>query len=127
MFVTTLDPAALISALITSRREEFVGRFDDEFRVRLHDAPYGCISEFTVRLRAETAEVVDGSPCEHSAVVELRFMDLLSVLFEGSSTVRLFLSGKMRVKPFRKLRAVLKFLSAVHLRNSWFFPLSDFG
>ena len=127
MFVTTLDPSALVSALITSRREEFVGRFDDEFHVRLHDAPYGCISEFSVKIRGETAEVVDGFPSEPSVAVELGFMDFLSVLFEGSSTSRLFLTAKMRVKPFRKLGAVLRFLSAVRLRNSWFFPLSDFG
>jgi hypothetical protein len=127
MFVTTLAPSTLVSALIMSRREEFVGKFDDEFHVRLHDAPHGCASEFSVKIRGETVEVVDGFSSESSVVVELGFMDFLSVLFEGSSAGRLLLAGKMRVKPFRKLGAALRFLSAVRLRGSWFFPLSDFG
>jgi len=127
MFVTTLSPAALFQALVTSRRGEFVGRFDDEFAVRLRDVPFEVGKEFSVKIRGVAVEVVEGFPSEPSVVVELGFMDLLSVLFGGSGAGRLFLAGKLRVRPFRKLGAVLRFLSAASLRGSWFFPLSDFG
>ena len=127
MFVTTLNPVALVQALVSSRKGELVGRFDEKFGFKLHEAPYGVGTEFSVKITGETVEVSEGLPPGPSVVVELSFMDLLSVLFEGSSASRLFFARKIRVKPFRKLSTVLKFLSAVRLNGSWFFPLSDYG
>ena len=126
MFVTTLNPAALVHALVSSRRESFVGRFDDEFAVRLHDVPYGVSREFFVRIRDASVEIAEDLPAKPSIIVDLGFSDFLSVLFGGSSVSRLFLSGKIKVRPFRKLFAVLALLSAIRLEGEWFFPLSDF-
>jgi hypothetical protein len=126
MFVTTLNPAALVRAMVTPQEEVLVKRFDDEFGIRLRDVPYGVTKEFSVKIRNSSVGVVEGFPVEPSVVVELRFADFLSVLFGGSNAGRLFLTGKMRIKPFWKLRAVLTLLSTVRLRSEWFFPLSDF-
>lgn len=127
MFVTTLNPVALLQALAGSKRGELVGRFNDEFGFRLHEAPYGVGTKFSVKITGEIVEVSESFPSVPSVVVELSFMNLLSVLFEGSSAARLFFTRRMRVKPFRKLSAVLKLLSTVRLNDSWFFPLSDYG
>ena len=125
MFVTTLNPAALVQALVTPRKESFVERFDDEFAFRLHDVPYGVSKEFFVRIRDASVEIAEALTAKPSIIVDLGFSDFLSVLFGGSSASRLFLSGKIKVRPFRKLFAVLAFLSAMRLEGKWFFPLSD--
>ena len=125
MFVTTLNPATLVQALVTPRKEALMEKLDDEFGVQLRDVPYGASKEFSVKIHSVSAEVAEGFPKESSVVVELRFMDLLLVLFGNSSAGRLLLTGKMRVRPFWKSGAVLTLLSAIRLRNSWFFPLSD--
>lgn len=127
VFLTTLDPQALVSALLVSRKEEFVGKFNDEFGVRLRKIPFGVGAEFSVKIRGETVEVVEGFPSEPSVVVELGFMDFLSVLFGSTSARRLFLAGRIKISPFQKLGTALRFLSAVRFRGLWFFPLSDFG
>jgi hypothetical protein len=127
MFVSTLSPWMLVSALVASKRAELLGRFDDEFAVRLHDVPYGVGKEFSVRVRCGTVEAVEGFSAGASVVVEMGFVDLLSVLFGVSGARRLLFAGKMRVKPFRKSGAFLRFLSALRLKGAWFFPLSDFG
>jgi len=125
LFVTTLSPSALVQALVAPRKEALVERFDDEFAIRLRDVPYGVGKEFSVKIHNGSVEVAEGFPGEPSVIIELGFMDLLSVLFVGSSAGRLFLTGKMRVRPFRKLSAAVKLLSVLRLRGPWFFPLSD--
>jgi hypothetical protein len=127
MFITTLSPAALVRTLLSSRKEAPFGQSDGRFAVRLHHTPVGVGSEFSVSVRSGSVDVVEGSSAEPSVVVDLGFMDFLSVIFGGSSAGRLLFAGKLRVKPIWKLRAGLRFLSAVRLRGSWFFPLSDFG
>ena len=125
MFVTTLNPAVLVQALVTPRKKVLMEKLDDEFGVQLREVPYSASKEFSVKIHIASVEVAEGFPAEPSVVVELRFMDLLSVLFGNSSAGRLLLTGKMRVRPFRKSSAVLTLLSAIRLKNSWFFPLSD--
>ena len=127
MFMTTLNPQVLVAALVASQKEKFADKFNEEFGVRLRDAPHGVGTEFSIVIHGETVESAEGFPSKSSVVIELGFMDFLSVLFGLSSASRLFLAGKMRVKPLWRLGAVLRFLSAVHFRSSWFFPLSDFG
>jgi hypothetical protein len=127
MFITTLSPASLLRALLPSTKETLLDESNDHFTVRLHHTPLGVESEFSVSVRRGSVEVVEGPPPEHTVVLDLAFMDFLSVIFEGSSARRLLLARKLRIKPFWKLRAALKFLSAVRLTDSWFFPLSDFG
>lgn len=127
MFVSTLNVAGLISALAVPQRVKLEGGFEGVFGFRLRDAPFGVGSEFSVKIRGGDVEVVESFSAEASVVVELGFMDLLSVLFNGASAGHLFLSGKVRVKPFWKFGTVLRFLSAVRLKGSWYFPLADFG
>lgn len=127
MFITTMSPASLIRALASSRKETLSDESNDDLLVKLHHAPFGTGSDFSVNLRRGSVDVVEGSSTKTSVVVELAFMDFLSIIFDGSSAGRLLLAGKLRVKPFWKLRSALRLLSAVRLRNSWFFPLSDFG
>jgi hypothetical protein len=127
MFVTTLSPEAIVQVLASSRKERLASRFDDEFGFRLRDVPYGVRKEFSVEIRSGALKVSEGFSSKPSVVVELGFMDLLSILFEGSSAWRLFLARKISVRPFRKLGAALSFLSAIRLRGLWFFPLSDYG
>jgi hypothetical protein len=128
MFMTALNPQVLVSTLVASRKEELINKkINDEFGVRLRDAPCGVETEFSVKIRGETVEVGEGLPSEPSVVIALGFMDFLSVLFGFSNAGRLFLVGKMRVRPLWKLGVVLRFLSAFRFRRSWFFPLSDFG
>lgn len=126
MFVTTLNPAVLIQALITPRKNVVVNGFDDEFGVRLRDTPYGVSKDFSVKIENGSVEVAEGFSAKPSIVVELGFMDILSVLLGGSSMGRLFLSGRIRVRPFWKFGAVLRLMWTIQLRSSWFFPLSDF-
>jgi hypothetical protein len=128
MFITTLNPQALVSTLAAFRKEELINKkINDEFGVQLHDAPHSVETEFSVKIRGETVEVVEGFPSKPSVVIALSFVDFLSVLFGFSNAGRLFLVGKMKVKPLWKLSVVLKLLSAFRFRRSWFFPLSDFG
>lgn len=128
MFMTTLNPQVLVSTLVASRKEELIRKkINDEFGVRLHGAPYGVETEFSVKVRGETVEAIEVFPSEPSVVIALGFMDFLSVLFGFSNAGRLFLFGKMSVRPLWKLGVALRFLSAVRFRGSWFFPLSDFG
>lgn len=126
MFVTTLNPTALVKAFVTPRKESFAERFDDEFAIRLHDVPYGVGKEFFVKIRDATVEVAEVIPVKPSVNIELRFSVFLSVLFGESSASQLFLSGKIKVRPLWKLFTALALLSAMRLEGKWFFPLSDF-
>jgi hypothetical protein len=128
MFMTTLNPQVLVSTLAASRKEELISKkINDEFEVRLHGAPHGVETEFSMKIRGETVEIVEGFPSHPSVVIALSFVDFLSVLFGFSNAGRLFLVRKMKVRPLWKLNVVLKFLSVFRSRRSWFFPLSDFG
>jgi len=127
MFVTSLSPAVLLQAFVGSWKGDEMDGFDDVLGFRLRDVPFGVGGEFSVKARGGVVEVDEGFPSDASVVVEMGFMDFQSVLFKGSGVSRLFLAGKMRVKPFRKFGVVLRFLGAVRLNCSWFFPLSDYG
>jgi hypothetical protein len=127
MFVTALNPATLVRAFVGSWKSDGVGGFDGVLGFRLHDVPFGVGGEFSVKARGGVVEVGEGFPSDASVVVEMGFMDFQSVLFNGSSVGWLFLARRMRVRPFRKFGVAFRFLSAVRLRCSWFFPLSDFG
>lgn len=127
MFVTSLSPAMLVRAFVGSWTSRERGGFDDVLGFRLRDVPFGVRGEFFVRARGGVVEFGEGFPSDASVVVELGFMDFLFVLFNGSSVGRLFLAGKLHVKPFRKFGVALRFLGAIRLRCRWFFPLSDFG
>jgi hypothetical protein len=127
MFVTSLSPAMLVRAVVGSWKSDEVGGFDDVLGFRLRDVPIGVGGEFSVKVRGGVVEVGEGFPSDASVVVEMGFMDFQSVLFNDSSAGRLFLAGRIRVKPFRKFGVALKFLGTIRLRCSWFFPLSDFG
>ena len=127
MFVTTLSPASLVRTLAASRREMFAGVSDGVYGFQLRGAPAGIGDVFSVRFKGGAVEVFENFPGQASVVAELGFMDFLSVVFGRSGAGRLFLVGKLQVRPFWKLRTVLKLLSVVRLSGSWFFPLSDFG
>ncbi len=126
MFVTSLDPAALVQALANPWKESLLKRIQGDFGIRLNNASYGVCNEFSVKIHDPSVEVVEGFPARPSAVVELEFMDFLSILLGRSSARRLLITRKLKVKPLRKLGAALTFLSTVRLRNSWYFPLSDY-
>lgn len=126
MFITTLNPAALVRALVSSWKQRNAGLVE-VFGFRLHAVPFGVRSEFSVKIQGEAVDVTEGLPPEPSVIVDLGFMDFLSVIFGGSNANRLFLARRIRVKPFRKWRAVSGFLSAIRPVGSWFFPLSDYG
>jgi len=127
MFVTSLSPAMLVRALVDSLKGTATRGFDEVLGFRLLDAPVGVGEKFSVKARGGVVEVGEGFPSDASVVVEMGFMDFLSVLFNGSSAGRLLLAGKMRVKPLRKFGVALRFLGAVRLTRPWSFPLSDFG
>jgi hypothetical protein len=127
MFVTSLSPAMLVRAFVSSLKSKERAGFNDDLGFRLHDVPFGVNGEFSVKARSGLVEVGEGFPSDASVVVEMGFMDFLSVLFNGSSPGRLFLAGKLHVKPSWKFAVALKFLGAARLRCSFFFPLSDFG
>jgi hypothetical protein len=126
MFVSALNPAALVRALVAPLQEG-IADTDYAFGFRLREVPYGVDAEFSVKASEGRVEVSEGLQPAPSVVVELGFMDLLSVLFEGASPSKLFLARRMRVRPFWKFNAVLGFLSAVRLKGSWYFPLSDYS
>jgi hypothetical protein len=127
MFVSTLSPSALVADLVSSRGGRLASKSDYDLGVRLQNVPYGVGKEFSVKFRDGKAEVENSSTSESSVAVELDFADLLSILFGGSSVIRLFLTHRLKVKPLWKLRAVLNFLSKIRCKESWFFPLSDYG
>jgi hypothetical protein len=128
MFITTLSPASLVRALVSSWKGGLFGASDEAFAVRLRGVPVGVGSEFSVKVGGGgKVEVSEGCLAEASVVIDLGFLDFLSFLFDGSSAGRLLLAGRLRVRPFRKFRVALRFLSALRPTSSWFFPLSDFG
>ena len=126
MFVSALNPAALVRALVSPLQEAFAGK-DYELGFKLQEVPYGVDTVFSVKANDGKVEVSVGLSSATSVVVELGFMDLLSVLFEGASPRKLFLARRMRVRPFWKFSLVLGFLSEVRLKGSWYFPLSDYS
>jgi len=126
MFVTALNPVALVRDLIAPHKQAIAGK-DYALGFKLHQVPYGVDTEFSVKVNDGKAEVSEGFPSTPSVVVELGFMDLLSVLFEGASLGKLFLGRRVKVSPFWKFRSVLGFLSTVRLKDSWYFPLSDYS
>jgi hypothetical protein len=126
MFVSALNPAALVRALVSPSQGRIVGE-DYELSFKLREVPYGVDAAFSVKADEGKVEVSGGLPSVPSVVVELGFMDLLSILFEGASPRKLFLARRIKVSPFWKFSVVLGFLSAVRLKGSWYFPLSDYS
>lgn len=125
MFFTTLSPAALVRALAIPRKEVLAERLEDNFSIHLRDVPYGTDEKFSVEIHNSCVEVIEGFPAKPSVTVELKFKDFLLILSGGPSSVRMLLNGKMKIHPFWKSRAVVILLSAMRLKNPWFFPLSD--
>ena len=126
MFVSALNPAALVRALVSPSQGRIVSE-DYQLSFKLREVPYGVDTGFSVKADGRKVEVSEGSPSVPAVVVELEFMDLLSILFEGASPRRLLLARRIKVRPFWKFNVVLGFLSAVRLRGSWYFPLSDYS
>jgi hypothetical protein len=127
MFLSTLNPSELFSALVADRKEQLVGRLNEDIAFRLKEVPFGVEDDFSVSLHGDKLAVTRGSQGSPEVVVTVDFRGLLSVLFSGVNPYRLLLAGRLRVKPFWKARAVLRFLSLVRVGGSWFFPMSDFG
>jgi len=126
MFVSALNPAALVRALVSPSQGRIVGE-DYELSFKLREVPYGVDAGFSVKADGGKVEVSEGCPSVPSVVVELGFMDLLSILFEDASPHRLLFARRMKIRPFWKFNLVLGFLSAVRLKGSWYFPLSDYS
>jgi hypothetical protein len=123
MFVSTLDPFALLSALISGKK----GMGDERVVFELKDSPLGVENRLWVETHKGEMAVVKGSSQSPSIAVKTEFVTFLSVLFGVSSAYRAFLAGKIRVRPFWKAGKVLSFFSTARLKDSWFWPLSDYG
>jgi hypothetical protein len=125
MFVTTLNPSTLIQYLASPLHQVLREKLNDDFCFRLSEVPCYNVIEFSVKVHEKSVEVTEGIVGKSPVIVELKFMDFLLILFKGSSATRLFLLGKMKVRPMWKILDVLQFLSTVRLKSSWFFPLAD--
>lgn len=122
MFVSTLSPRALLSALVGKKELQF----NEEIAFEFQDAPPG-VENVSVRIHGGMITISDGLSESATVVVKCRFLVLLSVLFGVSSLRRAFLAGRIHVKPFWKASEVLRFLNFARLRSPWFWPLGDYG
>jgi predicted acetyltransferase len=125
LFATTLNPTALLQALIGPQETLLTKEFKDTFTVNLHDTPYGVNGTFSLKIENDSATVSPTPQQKNSIVIETEFMNFLSILLGESNPTQMLLTGKIKVKPFWKFHAVLKILQMLRLRDPWFFPLSD--
>ena len=123
MFVSTLSLVNLLSKLSGDKKlhgnEEIVFMFDN--------VPTSV--EKTVSLKVLDGEVTitEGSSKSANVTVNMEFSSFLSILFGTANVGRELIRGKMRVKPFWKIRNVTGFLHKIRLEDAWYWPLSDFG
>jgi hypothetical protein len=125
MFVSVLSFKQFLSTLILP--EKFTLHLDEEITLKLKDAPFPVEDTVSVKISNDKIEIRDGFSQSTTLTMQADFMTLLSVLLGFSNPYHALFGLKLRIQPFWKIPAALRFLHSVRLSDSWFNPLSDYG
>jgi len=126
MFLSILDFRKLLSLLVKGKKEKLMARFDEAVLVKLKDAPFWINDTIFIKISQEGVQV-DYEPQSSTIQMETDIITFSSLLFGIVSPFQSLIHLKLRVKPFWKTPTLLKLLSSLRLKTTWFFPLSDYG
>jgi ribosomal protein S18 acetylase RimI-like enzyme len=126
MFLSILNFHGLISLLLNSKKEEITKEFDEVILIKLKDAPSWVEDTLSIQISRDEAQV-DNKAQSPTIQVETDVITLSSLLFSVLSPFQSIIRLKLRVKPFWKTLVLLRLLSHLQVKASWFFPLSDYG
>lgn len=121
--VSVLDFKALTS-LLASRASRGFKTAVGLARIRLTDAPSWVNPEFTI---GNPKDIKEGNGKKTRILAETDVSTFSSMLLGRSSPFSMWLRGRVKVRPFWRIRAFAKLVSAISLKEKWFIPLSDFG
>lgn len=126
MFLSILDFRKLLSLLAKCKKEKLMTRFDEAVLVKLKNAPFWINDTVFIKISREGVQV-GYEPQSPTIQMETDITTFSSLLFGIMSPFQSLIHLKLRVKPFWKTPTLLKLLSSLRLKTTWFFPLSDYG
>lgn len=126
MFLSVLNFRKLLSLLVKDRKEELMTRFNEAVLLKLKDAPFWINDTVFIKISRDGVQV-GGEPQSPTIQMETDIATFSSLLFGTLSPFQSLIHLKLRVKPFWKTHILLKLLSFLRVRTTWFFPLSDYG
>jgi len=126
MILSVLNFRKLISLIVNSKKAELTTRFDETVLVKLKDAPFWVDDKLFIQIGRDGVQV--GDKAQSSTIqIETDVITFSSLLFGILTPFRSLIRLKVRVKPFWKTLTLLKLLSSLRMKTTWFFPLSDLG
>lgn len=127
LFMGVLSFTRLFSMLVSDKKEILSKSFNEKVCLKIVDAPFWVEEAVSISVNECEVDVFEGLIDSPSILVKTNMLTLLSVLLGVSSPWRAFLSFRMKVKPFWKMQVAKRLFYALRLRQSWFWPLGDFG
>lgn len=124
MFVSVLDLPELISEILRSRK---ILGLDGAFLFRLKGCPSWYNDSLCISVKGNKASVMERLIEAPDIVVEADMPTLVSCIFGTANVSRAIISSKIRVRPFWKIRMILKLFSLLQIRSPWFIPRADYG
>jgi len=126
MIITVQNFPKLVSLILESKKEELMTRFDEAVLIKFNEAPFWISDTFFIEISRDGVQVGDETQSP-TIQVETDVITFSSLLFGILSPLQSVMRLKLRVKPFWKTLTLLKLLSSLQMKTTWFFPLSDLG
>jgi len=125
MFLSVLDFRQFLELLCSVKKERLIG-FNENFLISFKDAPFWISPRILVRIENGETKIEEGNQ-PHEALIETDIGTFTSILFGTTNPWWALLRFELKIRPLRKIRRVLKWFSLLRLKDTWFFPSSDFG
>ena len=125
LFLSVLDYEGLLRLLSSVDKEKLMS-FGQDFLIRLRDARSWTSPVIFIGLRNGRLEIrSEDKPCD--VLIETDTSTLASILFGTCEPLWALLRFELRIRPLRKVRRALKFLSLLTVNGPWFLPRADLG
>lgn len=125
VFVSVLDFKRLFLLLAKDQKEQ-LKQVNEDVEVRLRGAPTWMASRIGLKIRNGNVRILEEVQ-KPTVSIELDTITLSKLLLQQENSFFMWLRGRVSVKPFWKIRSVLKLFSLLNMKASWFTPLSDYG
>lgn len=127
LFVGILSFVKLISMLASEGEKAVLRNLREKICLKIEDAPFWVEKTFSVIVDGEKIEVSEELIESPTIQVKTDMKTLLAVLIGVLSPKRALLTLRIKVKPFWKIHAFNRFLYSLRMKDTWFWPLADFG
>jgi len=124
-FLSVLDFERLLGSLYSANQQRLMD-FEGSFLIKFQDGPFWITPFVSMRVRNGGIDIASQKElCQ--AVIETDTRTLTSVLFGTEKALSALLRLKLKIRPLRELRTVLRLFSLLRVKEPWFVPGADLG